>query len=347
MTTIGWPGGDFQLGSANVENVLLDLLKPSDSPRGGSCDEGHVRALADSGREFEAIVVHRPTMRVVDGMHRLGAARLRGQDTIAVRFFDGAEADAYVLSVQLNVRHGLPLSRAERRAAAERILHSHPHWSDRAIAERTGLSGKTVGKLRESMSAEIPQSHTRVGRDGTVRPLSSLDGRLRAARLIESDPAVSLRELARRSGVSTATVRDVRDRLRRGDDPVPGGRHPSAAAAADGGARPDPVADAVRKLVKDPSLKGSDPGRQLLRALLATEFTPCQWRRIAAALPKHCAPLVHTVAAQRAAEWSALADAASAHAQSAARRRPSVVDPPSRRAASARAGLPAAGALPA
>ncbi|MER7395011.1 ParB/RepB/Spo0J family partition protein [Streptomyces sp. NPDC000151] len=337
MTSIGKPDGDGRPGSATVESVPIDRLKPSDSPRGGSCDESHVRALADSGREFEAIVVHRPTMRVIDGMHRLRAARLRGHHAIAVRFFDGSEADAYVLSVQLNVRHGLPLSRAERRAAAERILRTHPHWSDRAIAERTGLSGKTVGKLRGCASAEIPQPHTRVGRDGTVRPVSSLDGRLRAAGLIAADPTASLRELARRSGLSTATVRDVRDRLRRGEDPVPGGgrgsggplartnapagpslRLDAGSGTGEGEERPDPVATAVRKLVKDPSLKGSEPGRQLLRALLATELTPHQWRRIAAALPGHCAPLVRTVAAQRAAEWNALADAVPPRVQGAA-----------------------------
>ncbi|MET9467336.1 hypothetical protein ABZY44_21520 [Streptomyces sp. NPDC006544] len=336
MTSTGRTGGDVPSDATGVERVPIDLLGPSDSPRGGACDENHVLALVGSGREFEALLVHRPTMRVIDGMHRLSAARLRGHDTVAVRFFDGSAADAYVLSVQLNVRHGLPLSRAERRTAAERILRTHPHWSDRAIAERTGLSGKTVGKLRGRVSAEIPQPHTRVGRDGTARPVSSLDGRLRAAHLIATDPTASLRELARRSGLSTATVRDVRDRLRRGEPPAPErgrgaeGPHrgaPGSAPAAgtraapharpgarpgeDGGeAGPDRVAAAVRNLLKDPSLKGSEPGRQLLRALLATELTLLQWQRIAAVLPEHCAPLVRTVAAQRAAAWKALADAA-------------------------------------
>ncbi|MGW6690982.1 hypothetical protein [Streptomyces sp. NPDC054961] len=336
MTSTVSTDGGVPSDATGVERVSIDLLGPSDSPRGGACDESHVLALVGSGREFEALLVHRPTMRVIDGMHRLSAARLRGHDTVAVRFFDGSAADAYVLSVQLNVRHGLPLSRAERRTAAERILRTHPHWSDRAIAERTGLSGKTVGKLRGSVSAEIPQPHTRVGRDGTARPLSSLEGRLRAAHLIATDPTASLRELARRSGLSTATVRDVRDRLRRGEAPVPergrgadGPRReapvtgpaagtraaprarPGARPGEGGGeARPDRVAAAVRNLLKDPSLKGSEPGRQLLRALLATELTLLQWQRIAAVLPEHCAPLVRTVAAQRAAAWKALADAA-------------------------------------
>ncbi|MER6222661.1 ParB/RepB/Spo0J family partition protein, partial [Streptomyces sp900105755] len=157
MTRVGMSVvGAAAHGTSAPRSVPIEALKPSDSPRGLRQDEDHVRKLAESGRDFEPILVHRPTMRVIDGMHRLSAMALRGHREMAVRFFDGSEADAYVLSVQLNVRHGLPLTRAERRLAASRILLSHPHWSDRAIAERTGLSDKTVGKLRRSASAEIP-----------------------------------------------------------------------------------------------------------------------------------------------------------------------------------------------
>ncbi|MFJ6750252.1 ParB/RepB/Spo0J family partition protein [Streptomyces sp. NPDC091266] len=303
-------------------NVPLGALRPSDSPRSGPCDERHIGELAALETDFEPILVHRPTMRVIDGMHRLSAAARRGSREIPARFFDGSEADAYVLSVQLNVRHGLPLTRDERRTAALRILRSHAHWSDRAIAERVGLSGKTVGRLRRCATEEIPQSHTRVGRDGTVRPVSSAEGRRMAAHLMAADPGASLRELARLSGVSTATVRDVRDRVRRGEEPVPGGRAPAAAPVAarravparpqwSGEPAPRPADTVVRKLVKDPALKGSEPGRLLLRTLLATELTAQQWQEITAALPDHCAPLVRVLAAQRAAEWTALAHAAS------------------------------------
>ncbi|MFF1902426.1 ParB/RepB/Spo0J family partition protein [Kitasatospora sp. NPDC058218] len=331
-STSGMPGID----PSAPRRVPLDALKPSDSPRAQRQDEEHVRKLADSDWEFDPILVHRGTMRVIDGMHRLSATALRGRREIAVRFFDGSEADAYVLSVQLNVRHGLPLTPAERRLAAGRILRSHPHWSDRAIAERTGLSGKTVGKLRRSASAEIPQSHTRVGRDGTVRPLSSAEGRRIAAALLAEDPGASLRELARGAGVSTGTVRDVRDRLRRGESPVPQGRRDGAGPATvppqlprqrtgeRTGERPvgevssDLASTAVQKLIRDPALKATDSGRLLLRVLLSTELTPDQWERIADALPPHSVPLVHVAAARRSAEWSALADVLAQRARGAA-----------------------------
>ncbi|MEV7021950.1 ParB N-terminal domain-containing protein [Kitasatospora sp. NPDC093558] len=314
MTTASNPTTGVPGIAADSTSVPLDRLHPSDSPRAERQDAEHVRKLVESDREFEPILVHRETMRVIDGMHRLTATALRGRREIAVRWFDGSEADAYVLSVELNVRHGLPLTRAERRTAAGRILRTHPHWSDRAIAERTGLSGKTVGKLRRCAVEEIPQLHARLGRDGSVRPLNSAEGRRIAAALLEADPSASLRELARESGVSVGTVRDVRDRLSCGLDPVPERRRRCVPAVPREPRRAvaEPVRDdgtQVRRLVRDPALKATDSGRLLLRMLLTTELPPGQWQCIVAALPAHAAPLVREVAARRSAEWSALADA--------------------------------------
>ena len=60
--------------------MLVDIaaLRPADSPRLAGCSEEFVRSLASSGAHLSPIVVHRATMRVVDGSHRLKAAVLRG-----------------------------------------------------------------------------------------------------------------------------------------------------------------------------------------------------------------------------------------------------------------------------
>ena len=65
-----------------------------------------------------AYLVDRRTMKVVDGMHRLMAAALRGLETIDV-IFDGNKADLFLRAVEENVMHGLPLSQTDRRSAAE------------------------------------------------------------------------------------------------------------------------------------------------------------------------------------------------------------------------------------
>ena len=208
------PPGDYL--SLPIEDVL-----PADSPRLQGEDIEHIRSLVEITDELPPILVHRTTMRVIDGMHRLKAAILRGDRTIDAVFFDGDDAEAFVTAVKANVQHGLPLSLSDRKAAAARIVRSSPHWSDRAIAEVSGLSAKTVGAIRCDSVAALPEVHHRIGRDGRARPLSTVDGRRLASELITLNPESSSREIARQAGISPSTVRDVRDRLRRGQDPVP------------------------------------------------------------------------------------------------------------------------------
>ncbi|RMI32502.1 ParB/RepB/Spo0J family partition protein, partial [Actinomadura harenae] len=202
--------------------VTIASLQPADSPRLRGVDHEHVLRMAGVDAPLPPILVHRPTMRVIDGMHRLRAAKLRGDTEIEAIFFDGSAAEAFARAVELNIAHGLPLTLADRRAAAARILAAEPQASDRMVAARTGLSARTVAAVRRS-TARIPQTNTRVGADGRERPVSGARGRRLAARIISDRPEASLREVARTAGISLSTAHDVRRRLREGRDPVPGG----------------------------------------------------------------------------------------------------------------------------
>ncbi|MFC8448370.1 ParB N-terminal domain-containing protein [Kitasatospora sp. NPDC057223] len=130
-----------------VEVVPVSLLLPADSPRARENPE-HVRSLAASDAVFPPVIVHRATMRVIDGTHRIRASVLRGRKQVPVRFFRGTVQDAFVLAVEVNARHGLPLTPADRITAAERIVRSHPRWADRAVASTTGLSVAAVASIR-------------------------------------------------------------------------------------------------------------------------------------------------------------------------------------------------------
>lgn len=222
---IGRPEADTAVAARrSVEMVLLGSLLKSDSPRLSGANMAHARLLAESDADLPPILVNRRTMRVIDGTHRVLAASLRGRDEIEAQFFECDDDEAFVLAVEANVAHGLPLSLADRTAAAKRIIASHSQWSDRAVASVTGLAHKTVGSIRRRLTGEVPQSNTRRGRDGRVRPVDSTQGRLEASRLLSDRPNASLREIAREAGVCAATVRDVRARLQRGEDPVSPGR---------------------------------------------------------------------------------------------------------------------------
>jgi hypothetical protein len=139
---------DGDVDQLPIGRVRLASLVTSGSPRRSGESLEHIRRLAESEAELPPIVVHRATMRVIDGMHRLRAAELRGEDEIEVRFFDGDEASSFVLAVQANITHGLPLSLADRKAAAVHIMTLYPQWSDRMVASAAGLAAKTVAASR-------------------------------------------------------------------------------------------------------------------------------------------------------------------------------------------------------
>lgn len=298
--------------------VPVGLLRHADSPRLDGENHDHVRALAETTGALPPILVHRATMRVIDGMHRLRAAILTGRQHIPVRYVDGAEADIFLAAVRANVEHGLPLSLADREAAATRILTTHPQWSDRAIAETTGLASTTVGRIRQRTATTHPAA--RIGKDGRARPVNAAAARRHAGRLIEEQPHASLRDIAEQAGISPATAKDVRDRLQRGDSPVPAkltlaetrtpGTHPQTPTVTRllrRGRIPDPD-QILRKLLRDPSLKLTDNGRLLLRWLSTHTVNSHEWERLEDELPTHCVSLVADLAVGLAYEWARLAE---------------------------------------
>ena len=283
-------------------------------------DIKHVRALAEVEDELPPIVVHRATMQVIDGMHRVRAAILSGVAYIEALLFEGAEDEAFLLAVRLNVTHGLPLSRADRVAAAVRIIHSSPQWSDRAIARAAGLSDKTVASIRRRTSAEIPHLPDRIGRDGRIRPVSPAAGRRMASDLIAKNPDAAISEIATRAGISPGTARDVRERLRNGLDPVPL-RHRDTSGSQPAGSQPRGEDDRTRQrslsarmtpvilesLRNDPALRYNETGRALLRLLALHTMSPADWEQLISAVPLHRAPAVAQVARSCSEAWQEFA----------------------------------------
>lgn len=272
-----------------VTTVPVSALRASQSPRQAGENLEHIRALTDTTDELPPIIVRRADMRVVDGMHRLRAARLRGDTQIAVRFFEGDDNEAFVLAVRTNVTHGLPLSLADRKAAAERIVTSHARWSDRMIATVSGLSAATVARIRKAHPDLEPTA--RVGHDGKVRPVNSIERRRVARAILLAEPTLPLREVARRAGISPETARSVRRRLP--DEPAP--------------ERQDPT-NIVRQLRADPTLRFSETGRTLLRLLEVRSLPPEKWAAIAANMPPHWRDAVAQVAMECADTWRQFAE---------------------------------------
>ena len=306
-------------------SLLITSVFPGDSPRLGGEDAEHVAQLAELDWPLPPILVDRRSMRVIDGMHRLLAASLRGQKTIEVEFFDGTAEEAFLRAVEANVAHGLPLSQEDRRAATKRIIVSHPQMSDRAIARASGLSAKSVAAIRQKVADTTPPLKARIGIDGKARPVDNAEGRRRAAKLIAEFPLASLREVARRAGISPATVSDVRKRLASGLVPIPDGRTNKDRSKKNQG-RPaarlqdanwlggrkvrekqQSVSSLLEKLLRDPSLRMREDGRNLLRLLQRSAVERESVLKLANAVPPHCSKVVADLVGQYAAIWSNLA----------------------------------------
>ncbi|MGH3241263.1 MAG: ParB/RepB/Spo0J family partition protein [Spirillospora sp.] len=305
-----------------MHTIPLSELFPADSPRLAGEDENHTRRLVEAEAELPPILVHRSTMRVIDGMHRLRAAIASGRREIRVRFFEGDENEAFLHAVRENVTHGLPLSLEDRRGAAQRIIDASPDLSDRAIAGWTGLSDKTISAIRRRSSAEISRSSKRIGVDGRARPLNSTEGRQRAVEFLATRPDASLREIAAGAGISVGTAHDVRKQMQRGEDPVrsrqsgAGLARPASAGARQVVAARHPVQDVddfdpgplLKSFAQDPAIRQSESGRGMLRWLHDHAVRGTDIGELVEAVPPHRADGLISLAEHCAGVWSRIAD---------------------------------------
>jgi len=353
-TTTGTDGGDVELmrmaQQAPEVSIPVSSLQPGFRLRQAGTDAAHVRLLADAAGSVDLppILVQKRGSRIIDGTHRVEAAKLRDEWCIKAQVVDCTDQQALVLAVKTNTLHGLPLSRADRIAGAKRILAAHPDWSDRAVAAITGLSAKAVASLRNTATGDTQFHGKRLGRDGKRRPVQPGEGRRRAAEYIAAHPEASLRQVARETDVSLGTVHDVRDRLRRGTltiaspagqagqpvtqpltTPGPGlvtsAGHPAQAGPAvpagplrlarslppRPGAR-DPqqvIWSAISaKLAGDPALRYTEGGRAFLRWMSRHSTQADEWREFIDAIPEHWRPEVSRIAQSMSEEWRQFAD---------------------------------------
>jgi ParB-like chromosome segregation protein Spo0J len=273
-----------------TESVPIEDLVLDDFVRYGGEDPRHSAALAATSTTWPPIFVHRESMRIIDGLHRAYAARRRGDRLIDVCFVSGSRADVFVLAVRANTAHGKPLSLAERERSARQILATHQRWSDQAIASVCGLSARTVASLRSGLSTPGATMERRIGRDGRVRAAA---------------PDTSLRAIARQVGLSPATVKDVRDRVERGESPEArsrAGAGRSAPGEAPGGDRQ------ATELLSDAALQSIPDQGDFTSWMAAHVVEDGDWRSFVGAIPVSRVYVVADSARACAASWRAFAD---------------------------------------
>ena len=120
---LGHPDPMRMLDHLPEVSIPISSLLPAFYLRQAGTDAAHVRLLADaaSSVKLPSILVQKRSSRIIDGMHRIEVAKLRGEWQISARIVDCTDEEALVLAVKANTLHGLPLSRADRISGAKRI----------------------------------------------------------------------------------------------------------------------------------------------------------------------------------------------------------------------------------
>lgn len=312
----------------SCEHRVVDVSSLSlDTVVRAANDPEHVALVAELADSLPPILVHGPSGRVLDGSHRVQAARLTGRATVPALVYNGHFRDGFVVAVWANSKHGLPLSRQDRISAATKIIESHRTWSNRMIAGVAGISPVTVAAIRRKMAAELTQGASRMGLDGRVRPVDRSAGRERASNLWQESPDSTVRAIARRAGVSPATALDVRKKLQSGLDPIqprqqtrtyPSAQEKGTSISAGFATLPSPLQRtpgepshlnlALARLMRDPSMRQTDSGRELLRLLDFTTTILKNYEQLATNIPDHCAWSICDIARKYAEMWERFAD---------------------------------------
>lgn len=110
------------------------------------------------------------SLRVIDGRHRIAAARAGGRTEILAVIREGSERDAFVAALGANARHGVRLSGADLRVVVGAALADAElaRWADRRLARLVGCSHTIVGVIRAECRPETVDG-PRVGADGKTR----------------------------------------------------------------------------------------------------------------------------------------------------------------------------------
>jgi hypothetical protein len=137
---------------------------------------------------------------------------------LRAKVHDGTLADAIEFAEEDNLKHGQPLTDADRRIIYERRVKRGHAWatmSNRAVAAALGVSHQTIGRWRKELD-EMTGPHgpvERVGKDGRLYDPSNIQAanQQRATIAERSDDEQSPAALPDREALAQKLLREVRN----------------------------------------------------------------------------------------------------------------------------------------
>jgi hypothetical protein len=106
---------------------------------------------------------------VADGFHRFLAAHRAKRASIPCRIHKGTAKDARIFGMTANDKHGLRMSRADKRACVEWLLDNGGKMTQTEIAAVAGVSRRTVAQVVADRKPKIVQTSQPSGGGGSVQ----------------------------------------------------------------------------------------------------------------------------------------------------------------------------------
>jgi len=167
VNRVSIPINDIQMDGGTQPRAVLDFNAIDD----------YADAMS-AGDEFPAVTVFYDGERywLADGFHRVRAADAANFETVECDVRQGTIEDAQWYSFSANHTNGLRRTNDDKqRAVKSAITHANgAGLSNRQIADHVGVDESTVRVWREKLTAGIPQSTRRTGRDGRTISVSKI-----------------------------------------------------------------------------------------------------------------------------------------------------------------------------
>lgn len=163
------------MATTKQASVPLSMLRRDADyqPRGNGLDADNLERLLASDPDTWPPILVTPNgegYTVLDGAHRVEAAtRLRLPALRCDVVQDGGYHDA----VEANLRHGLPLSKEDRKEYARWLHEQEAHLSYRELGRRCGLDHKTVKAALESRG-DVPHDGRKAAPNAAARLVKQL-----------------------------------------------------------------------------------------------------------------------------------------------------------------------------
>ncbi len=157
------------MDTVSVNDLVFDRAL---NPRAHGVDQEVVEFYAGIFEEvvWPPIVADRATKKLLDGWHRVEAAKRAGAYSLPVLWVDAKEEELFAHAVKLNLGHGLRLTREERLRAVAKLAREG--WTPERIVEFLGCTPILV---KQAEQAEDLRAHFRATQHpGAALPTESL-----------------------------------------------------------------------------------------------------------------------------------------------------------------------------